>query len=209
MKFLKFVFVALVLLVNLAIAQPAFADSPKFTKSADYKEVTQTIDTLLKARENPDQTDYTAEEIQQQLADLQLQKYILGTATDWAQCRNETGKTLAVYASRAKKAIAPGTLYYLGAGKVTDDDWNCDGVYLPSGTQAALTPNAPAQALTEPLALKIVNGTQLIATTNPDTGAIEFNLPPAKLFRDGEINWSIPTLSQADIDAQKLSLIHI
>jgi hypothetical protein len=65
----------------------------------------------------------------------------------------------------------------------------------------ALGPNAQAQELAEPSALKIVDGTQLIAKSNPQTGVIELNVAPAKVFKAGEASWSIPTLSQADIDA--------
>lgn len=202
MKLFKFVLVALVLLVNLMIAQPSWADRPKLTSTPDYTEVTQALNTLLQAKNDPDQSGLTAQEIEQQLGELNLQKYILETAKDWAQCRNETGKTLAVYAHKAKKTAQPGTLYYLGNGQTTDDDWNCDGVYLPSGTQVAGLSTADGQGLTEPLAIKVVGGTQLIAKTNPGTGAVEFNVNPAKVFKAGEGTLAIPNLSQADIDAQ-------
>ncbi|MBD1900658.1 hypothetical protein NDI44_14975 [Trichocoleus sp. DQ-A3] len=206
MKLFKIALVALVFLVNLAIAQPSLADRPKLTLSPDYTEVTQSLDSLLKAKDAPDQSDYTPEEIQQKLGELQLQKYILETAADWGQCRNETGKTLAVYAHKPNKSnfSEASTLYYLGNGKVTDDDWNCDGVYLPSGVKVAgLTPgDTQGQDLGEPVALKIVPGTQLVAKTNPETGAVEFNVPAAKVFKAGEGTWSIPNLSSTDVEAQ-------
>lgn len=198
MKFLKFVLVALMLLVNLAIALPSWADSD-LTKGTDYAEVTQALDALLKVKDAPDRGGYTSEKYQQKLNDLEFQKYVLETAEDPAQCRNETGKTLAIYATK-KSGVA--SLYFLGDGKVTDDDWSCKGVYLPSGTKVAVTPLAPVQELTEGIAFKIVDGTRLVAKTNPQTGAIEFNVRPAKVFKVGETDWSIPTLSQADIDAK-------
>jgi hypothetical protein len=203
MKLFKFALVALVLLVNLVVAQPSWAERPNLTTGSDYTEVTQAINNLLKAKDTPDQSNYTPEEIQQQLGELNLQKYILETAQDWAQCRNQTGKTLAVYAHKPKNASQGNTLFFLGNGQVTDDDWDCDGVYLPSATKVAgLTPaDAQVQDLAEPLAIKVVDGTQLIAKTNPETGAVEFNITPAKLFKAGEGNWSIPNLTQADIDA--------
>ncbi|WP_242022010.1 hypothetical protein [Microcoleus sp. FACHB-831] len=201
MKLFKTALVALVLLVNFLIAQPSWAD-PNLTKSPDYAEVTQSIDNLLKAKENPDRSESAPEEIERQLGELNLQKYILETATDWAQCRNETGKTLAVYARKPKKANQANALYFLGNGQTTDDDWNCDGVYLPSGTNVAGLTSPDAPQLAEPLAIKVVNGTQLVAKTNADTGAVELNITPAKVFKTGEGNWSIPTLSQTDIDAQ-------
>jgi hypothetical protein len=200
-KLFKLALVALVLLANLVIAQPSWAD-PNLTKSPDYTEVTQAIDNLLKVKDTPDQSEYTPEQIQQQLGELKLQKYILETATDWAQCRNETGKTLAVYAHKPKQA-AQNTLYFLANGQITDDDWDCDGVYLPSGSKVAglTAADAQVQDLTESLAIKVVDGTQLVAKSNPQTGAVEFNITPAKVFKANEVSWSIPNLSQADIDA--------
>jgi hypothetical protein len=199
MKLFKSLLVVLLILVNLVVARPSLAD-PNLTKTSDYTEVTQAITELMNASEAPDQSGYTAEEIQQKLADLRFQKYVLETAEDWAQCRNETGKTLAIYAHKPKKQ--ENTLYYLGTGEETDDDWDCDGVYLPSGAKVAGIPtNTPGQELTEPLALKIVDGTQLVATSNPETGVVEFNVSPAKVFRAGDVNWSIPNLSQVDIDS--------
>jgi hypothetical protein len=197
MKLLQTAFIVLVLLLNLVIAPPSWAGSPDLTQSPDYTEVTQAIDHLLQIKNTSDQTEYTPEEIQKKLGDLKLQKYILETAQDWAQCRNETGKTLGVYAHKAKKSLQQNTLYFLGNGQVTDNDWNCDGIYLPTGSLVADL----GQELTEPIAIKIVDGTQLVAKANPETGAIEFNVPPAKVFKTGEGTWSIPNFSQADIDA--------
>ncbi|MBD1864115.1 MULTISPECIES: hypothetical protein [Trichocoleus] len=198
MKLFKVVLVALVLLVNLVIAPASWADRPKLTNTPEYTEVTQAINSLLQVKSAPNRSGLAPDEIEQQLGELKLQKYILETATEWAQCRNNTGKTLAVYAHKAKKAAQPSTLYYLGSGKITDDDWNCDGVYLPSG---ALIANRD-QPLAEPLALKVTPGTQLIAKNDPETGLLEFNVNPAQVFRAGETNWSIPNLSQANIDAK-------
>ncbi len=199
MQFLKIVLVALVFIVNLAIAQPSWAGKD-FTKGADYAEVTQALNQLLTVKDAPDQAGYTPEQFQQRLAQLQSQKYIIETARKRAQCRNETGRTLAVYANKPKKY--PTQLYFLAAGQITDDDWDCDGIYLPAGTQVVFSPATQVQELTEPIAVKFVDGTQSIARTNPATGAIELNVEPAKVFKTGESNWLLPTLSQADIDRQ-------
>jgi hypothetical protein len=199
MKFLKIALVAIVLLVNVIIAPPSWAGQDH-TKGTDYAEVTQAINQLLQVKADPDQAGYTPEQFQQQLAKLQTQKYVMETTTKRAQCHNETTGTLAVYANKPKKL--PTQLYYLAAGQETDDDWDCDGYYLPAGTQVAFGPNAEAQALTKPLAVKFVDGTQSIVRMNPATGAIELNVPPASTFKAGETNWTIPSLSQADINAQ-------
>ncbi|MEH2360431.1 hypothetical protein [Nostoc sp.] len=197
MQFLKIVLVALVLMVNLLIAQPSWAGKD-FTKGADYAEVTQALNQLLTVKDTPEQAGYTPEQFQQRLAQLQLQKNVIETASKRAQCRNETGKTLAVYANKPKKS--PTQLYFLGAGTITDDDWDCDGIYLPAGSQVVLGPSAQPQELTEPIAVKFVDGTQSIARSNPATGVIELNVEPAKVFKAGESSWLLPTLSQADID---------
>jgi len=200
MKFLKIVLVAIVLLLNLIIAPSSWAGQ-NHTKGTDYAEVTQAINQLLQVKDAPDQAGYTPEQFQQQLAKLQAQKYTMERTTTRAQCHNETAGTLAVYANKPKKL--PTQLYYLAPGQETDDDWDCDGYYLPAGTQVVLDPNAEAQTLTEPLAVKFVDATQSIVRTNPTTGAVEFNVAPAHVFKAGETNWTIPpSLSQADINAQ-------
>ncbi|WZF18781.1 hypothetical protein WKK05_05390 [Nostoc sp. UHCC 0302] len=199
MRLLKFFLVALVLLVNLTIAQPSWA-SKNFTKGADYAEVTQALNELLIVKDTPEQAGYTPEQFQQRLAQLQFQKNVIETATKRAQCRNQTRNTLAVYANKPKKS--PTQLYFLAAGQITDDDWDCDGIYLPAGTQVVLSPNTQPQELTEPIAVKFVDGTQSIARANPATGVIDFNVEPAKVFKVGETNWLLPKLSQADINIQ-------
>jgi hypothetical protein len=200
----KIILVVLVLLVHLVVVPPSWADRLNLTKSPDYTEVTQAIDNLLQTKDTPDSSQFTPEEFQQELGELKLQKYILETASNWAECRNETGKTLGIYAHKPKRAALGNTLYFLSNNQTTDDDWDCDGVYLPSGTKVAgLTVTAPQeQELTEPLAIKVVDGTRLVAKTNSETGAVEFNVIPAKIFKAGEGNWSIPNLSLADIEAK-------
>jgi hypothetical protein len=207
MKIFKIALVALALLVNLVIAKPSWADRPKLTNLPDYAEVTQQLTDLLKAKKSPEQSAYTPEEIESKIGNLQLQKYILESARGWSECSNETGKTLAIYAHKPKKSSPSqdGTLYYLGDGKVTDDEWNCDGIYLPTGAKVAGLSfgDTQEQELTEPVALKIVPGTQLVAKTNVETGAIEFNVAPAKVLKAGEGNLLIPQLTLAEVEAQR------
>jgi hypothetical protein len=199
---LKVVVAALILLVNLVIAQPSWADPLQLTKSPEYTEVTKAIDSLLEAKRNPQKANgLTAESIEQQLGKLKLQRYILETAKDGAQCINQTGKTLAVYAHKAKKQAMSSALYYLGNGQATDDDWNCDGVYLPAGTKVASL-SANEQDLTEPKVAQFVPGTQLIAAATPGKGAITFNIDPAKVLNVGEGDLKIPVLASTDIEAQ-------
>ena len=206
MSLAKIVLIVLVFIVNLAIAQPTWADAPKLTTSNDYTQITQTLTELLNAKEAPEEAGFDAVGLQQKIGELQLQKYILESATDWGTCRNETGKTLGVYAHKPLKKAAftadQATLYYLGAGQETDDDWNCDGVLLPSGVKVA---GIADQELAEPLAVKLVPGTQFVAKANPETSAVELNVAPASLFKSGEGTWAIPNFSQTDVDAQTLN----
>lgn len=203
MKLFKTLLLAFTLLVNFLIVQPSWADPPRLTQTPDYAEVTKALNELTQAKAAPAESGYTPEQIEHKTGELNLQKYILETALEWGQCSNQTGQTLAIFAHKAEKNLQP-SLYYLGNGKITDDEWNCDGVYLPTGAKiAGLIPDdTQGQELTEPLVLKFVPGTQLIAQTNPQTGAIELNIPPAKIFKAGETTWSLPNLSAADVSAQ-------
>ncbi|WP_242044667.1 DUF4437 domain-containing protein [Anabaena azotica] len=196
---MKIFLVALVFILNLTIAQPSWAGKD-FTKGTDYAEVTQELNQLLTVKDNPEQAGYTPEQFQTRLSQLQSQKYVMETARKRAQCFNQTGRTLGVYANKPKKY--PTQLYFLAAGQITDDDWDCDGMYLPAGSRVLLNPTGEVQELTEPIAVKFVDGTQSIARINPTTGAIELNVAPAKVFKAGESTWLLPTLSQAEVDAQ-------
>jgi hypothetical protein len=198
MKFLKVVLVAVMLWVNLLVLQPAEAD-PIAEKSPEYTEITQSLTDLLNAASKPENSGYTAEELQQKITSLQFQKYIMETTEDWGVCQNNTASTIGVYAHKPKK-VATNTLFYLGAGQSTDDDWDCDGVYLPSGSKVALTPAASGQELTAPVALKITDGTRLAISASPEN-VIGFNLPPAQVLTAENTDWSIPDLTVADISA--------
>lgn len=196
MKRFKLMLLALVMVVQLAIAPAVLADPPKLTTTPEYTEVTTAIADLLKAKDSPDTSDLSAVEIEQKLGALNLQKYILESASNWSQCRNETGKTIAVYAHKAKKTPLPSTLFYLATGQTTDDDWNCDGIYLPTGAKLAGQPE-----LTEPSVLQFVSGTRLVAKTSP-TGEIELNLPPAKtLTAATQTAFPIPDLALGSIES--------
>lgn len=174
----------------------AWADAGKFIKTPEYQEVMQTIANL----KNPETTaDLAPEVIQQKLADLRFQKYILETAESRSNCRNQTGKTIAVYAKSKKSQTAP-ALYFLGADEAIDDDIECTGIYLPSGSKAML--GGLEQELSAPIAVKFVPGTQLIATADPETGVIDFGVPALSTFKTGETDWPIPSLTAADIEAQ-------
>ena len=211
MKIFKFVLVLLVMAANLVFVPPSWADAPKTPKYAsnpDYIEVTQALNTLRTAKDAPNLAQtYTPEQLQQKISQLEFQKYTLETGKPWGQCRNETGKTLAVYGPKRKKAASSSyenALYFLADGQTTEHKWDCDGIYLASDIKATdlRTTDQPSEELTGGLAVKIVDGTQVVARANPATGAVEFNVPTAKIFQPGDANWFVPDVTQAYIDAQ-------
>ncbi|HLO47746.1 MAG TPA: hypothetical protein VK211_04935 [Kamptonema sp.] len=207
MKLFKVVLVVLVFLVNLVLVPPSWAEpeTPKYANNPDYIEVTQALNTLLTAKQTPTETEkYTPEELDKKIADLEFQKYALETGISWGQCRNETDNNLAIYGPKHKKSPSSydNALYFLGPGQTTRPKWDCEGVFIPSGAATNLTDDTQGQDLTGAVAVKIVDGSQLIVKANPDTAALQFNAPPAKFFKSGEVNWFIPNVSQASIDTR-------
>ncbi|MBF2051663.1 MAG: hypothetical protein IGS54_30580 [Elainella sp. C42_A2020_010] len=199
MKPLKTILVCLVVLINLLIAQPAFADAPKLDKNPDYQQITATLSELLQARETQQLPEglASAQELQQKITELQYQKYIVESGKGVTECFNNTGRTIAVYGPTGKKSKSKfdNTLYLLPSGAATDDDWNCEGVFLPSDAKVAGLDLGAASAT------KFLSGTRLTISETPD-GAIEFNLPPAQLFQAGDVNWDIPDVTEADLNRQ-------
>jgi hypothetical protein len=192
----RMILVTLVVLLNLVGVSPAWADPPKLTGTPEYAEVTQAIADLTQAKASPEESDLTPVEIEQKLGALNLQKYILETASHYSQCRNSTGSTIAVFAHKAKKTSQPpSTLYYLANGEITEDEWSCDGVYLPIGTKLA-----GLSEVTEPTVAQFVSGTRLNATVNAQ-GELEFNLAPSKFAKASDGVLPIPDLTLATIQA--------
>jgi hypothetical protein len=208
MKLWKPLLILLIIVANLAFAQPSFADRPKFSKNPDYIEVTKALNELTQAKDNQTQVEsLTPEEIQKRTEELTLQKYALETGINWGQCDNQTGNTIAVYGKRPndednEDAVYDNGLYFLANGQSTKKNWDCDGVYLANDAKVAnftSSPGGQGQELTGPAALKILDGTQLVIKTNPDTAAIELNVPTVKVITSKEANWFIPDISQTII----------
>lgn len=198
MKPFRIFLVVLLFVVTLMMAQPSWADQIS-EDSPDYPKVVKALDSLLKAKDNPEPSGYSAEELQQKIADLQLQKETLENSEDWAQCSNETGKLLAIYARKPENATQ-NKIYYLGSGETTDEDWDCEAIYLPNDAKVAgldLPGGVPAL-------LRLIDGTQLVAKTDPVTGEIVLDVPKAliELLKADQVNWQVPNLAQADIDVQ-------
>jgi hypothetical protein len=210
MKLFKTLLIVLLVLVNVAFAQPAFADKPKFLKNPDYIEVTKNLNELKKAKETQAQTEgSTPEEIQRKIDQLEFQKYALETGITWGKCINETGKTLAVYGPTPDfdddddddDDSYANALYFLANGQATKDKWDCDGVYLPNDARTTVfNADGRSEDVSGPIAIKISDGSQLVVKTNPNTGAVEFNVPPTKVVKAGEGEWFIPNVAQVLID---------
>jgi hypothetical protein len=192
MKLFKIALIVAILLVNFAIAPPSWADRPKVTKNPDYIEVTKTLDRLLQEQESNGSTP----ELKQQIDELKLQKAAIASGITWGQCSNDTGSTIAIYGSAPGEASksATDTLYFLADGQTTPDGWDCSGVYLPSGIQAAGIDSA------KPSVFKIMDGTRLVAKRNTETGEIVFNVPSVTDTSDEKT--TIPNISQAFIDSR-------
>ncbi|MBW4631158.1 MAG: hypothetical protein KME30_04415 [Iphinoe sp. HA4291-MV1] len=193
MKLLKIALVVAVMLVNLVIAQPSWADKPKFSKNPDYIEVTKTIKSLQKNAEV-----VVPEDVQRQIDELQFQKAAIESGVTWGQCRNETGETLGIYGPLGEdsKSSYNNQLYFLANDQTTPDGWDCQGVYLPSDVQVA------GLDKTDATAVKIMDGTQLLVKKNSDTSEWEFNVPSAKVVNPDKMNWFIPHISQAFVDSR-------
>jgi hypothetical protein len=140
-KLLKTILVCLVLLISWVTMSPALADPPKLDRNADYQTITQTLTDLLQARDTDQLPEgiQSTEQLEQAITGLQYQKYVVESGKGVSECRNNTGRAIAVYGPTTKKLTSQfdNTLYLLPSGGETDDDWNCEGVFLPSDLKVA------------------------------------------------------------------------
>ncbi len=113
---------------------------------------------------------------------------------DWGICRNNTTATIGVYGYDPDKKNATPELAYVGPGQETDNDWACTGVYLPGDAQVT-----GLDLKGEPAIAEIVDGTRLTISQNPDTQALEFDVPIYRLRQGAEGN--LPQLTQAEVSA--------
>ena len=186
----KVVLVLLIFVVNLALAQPSLADRPKVSKNPDYVQVTKTLNGLSALQETQDLTP----ELQQRIDELTLQKAAIESGVTWGQCSNETGNTIGIVGPASEESTTgDNSLYFLANGETTPEGWDCQGIYLPSGINVAGIESTPA-------VFKILDGTRLVARINPDTSAIEFNLPALKSSQDNDL--TVPNVSQRFIESR-------
>lgn len=209
MKTFKYFLMVAVFLISLVFVQPAsLADRPKFSKNPDYITLTEQLNSLRTAKETQAQLEgYTPEQIDQEINELEFQKYAFESGIDWGQCSNQTGKTLAIYGPEPNldddEYSYGAALYFLGDAQTTKDRWNCKGIYLPSDANAvAINSDGQGQELTGGVVIKVPNGTNLVLRKNPETGTIEFSQAGTQVLKAGDVNWFIPSVSQALVDAR-------
>ena len=208
MKSWKSILVLTLLCLSLLFTNSALADPPRYKKNPDYITLNQQLHQLqtAKATQTP-LAGYTLEEIDQKINDLEFQKSAFESGIDWGQCGNQTGKTLAIYGTEPDLEDDDysngAALYFLGDDQTTKDRWNCKGIYLPTDIKAvALGLNREREELTSDVVIKVFNGTKVVLKINPDTSAIEFNQVGTQIIKAGEINWFVPNVTQAVIDAK-------
>ncbi|BAZ37074.1 hypothetical protein NIES4101_29950 [Calothrix sp. NIES-4101] len=206
MKLFNYILLVLIIILNFLFAKPSLADAPKITKSPDYIEVTKSLDILqnqLSAAKSGQtlSESFTVEDIQKRIDELSFQQYALEKGINWGQCRNQTDKTIAIYGPKVEKSKSEfdNALYFLAPSETTPTGWDCQGIYLANDTKITSLNN---QEISGAAAIKILKGTQLIAKTNSETGALELNITPNKIFKAGDINWYIPNVSETNIAAR-------
>jgi hypothetical protein len=208
MKSLKYIFMIAICCISLLFSASALADPPRYNKNPDYIALNKQLNQLeaAQATQTPPE-GYTPEQLQQIISDLELQKLAFESGIDWGQCSNQTGKNLAIYGPEPnleEDDYSQGTaLYFLADGQITKNKWNCKGIYFPVDVKVvALGLDGQNQELTGGVVVKVPNGTKLVLKSNPNTGAIEFNQAGTQILKPGEINWFIPNISQAIVDAR-------
>ncbi|MEB3149734.1 MAG: hypothetical protein VKL60_12005 [Sphaerospermopsis sp.] len=211
MKSLKYILMIALCCISLLFSESALADPPRYRKNPDYIALSQQLNQLANAKATQTLPQgYTPEQLEQKISDLKLQKLAFESGIDWGQCINQTGKTIAIYGPEPnleEDDYSPGSaLYFLGDNQTTKNKWNCQGVYIPSDVKAvAVGLDGENQELTGDSIVKVTNGTKLVLTTNPDTGVIEFSQAGTQILKPGEINWFIPNVSQAIVDARVIN----
>jgi hypothetical protein len=113
------------------------------------------------------------------------------------QITNSSSFKLAVYGPKRPGETRENSFYILRAGGHTPDGWQCDGFYVPSDvTVTGMPPLDRELAWQGPVGFK-VNGARSLVLIGRKSLAV--NAQPDALFAAGDIDWHIPSLSQAEI----------
>jgi hypothetical protein len=109
----------------------------------------------------------------------------------YGQLSNKTGESLLVYGPKIDGTF-DNSLYHLPTGSKTPDDWDCDGLFVPSdryADQATSTDQGP-------LAIKYINfRTPVIERLGANYECSMNN----GAYKAGEINWEIPNAGYSSL----------
>ncbi|WP_019500487.1 hypothetical protein [Pseudanabaena sp. PCC 6802] len=199
---LKLFLIALLVVANLIFAQPSLAQKTNFNRTPVNSELNKPLGSPVNPTISATQgaqvkTEKSVPVATQARDEQEFLKYAQASGINWGQCRNETGKTIAVYGPKPKRTTDPydTAIYFLGNEQVTEEEWDCNGIYLPSDVKLK------GQTTSGAAAIEILDGTSLVAKSDPD-GTIELNIPNPKILKSGEVNWYIPEVSQSFIDTR-------
>ena len=114
------------------------------------------------------------------------------------QITNSSRLKLGVYGPKRPGETHDNSFYILRAGGHTPDGWQCDGFYVPSEmTVMAMPPLDQQLSWNGPAGFKVARARSLVLIGR---SALTVNAGPEALFSAGDVNWHIPSLSQADIE---------
>jgi len=116
----------------------------------------------------------------------------------WAQCANQTNEILIVYGPKHanERSIFDTSPYVLPPGRTTPDRWDCKGLLLPADRLIRFW----WRRRQGPLAIKFWNHRRFwVRSVDVGIYASSWN---NGVFEPSQINWAIPNLSYAQIEAR-------
>lgn len=109
----------------------------------------------------------------------------------YGQLSNKTGETLLIYGPKIGGTF-DNSLYHLPTGRKTPDDWDCDGLFVPSdryADQATSTDQGP-------LAIKYINFRTPVIERSGANYECSLN---NGAYKAGEINWEVPNVAYGSL----------
>lgn len=190
------------LMLLLGLAEPGHADAGRFLTSPSTTELQAEISSLSTAAAS------LSPERRQRLEDLNRLATAIAASDDRAQLENASSHSIGVFLRYKKdRSGSPVALSLLGPGQQSDDDFALLGVYVPAEVAlhwgAGGAPASPGPRVARVLEGEVLRITD--ATTETGAAAYSLNLPVFALLEADSaqaITSSLPTFSQADLDAQ-------
>lgn len=206
-------------LASSLAAPPVHADAGRFLAAPSTTELQAEIDSLTAAG-----TRTPSPEQKARLEDLNQLASTIRRSDDRAQLRNDSTHNIGLFLRYKKDPPeAAARLQVLGPAQESDDDFELLGIYVPAGVtlqwgQGGQPPSGAGPA-PGPRVARVLAGQQLrvadapLATETPDVGSSQeasvgysLNLPIFALLEPeaaAAIAAEVPTLSQAELDAQR------